>query len=195
MEKQQLTTQDNLSIYCASRPLNEDEQQAVARLVAEADNAFIPPLSARYSTTQQELSSTTEIDRRASTRPYTDELLTQSFIFAVKTYEKHSEQSRIVGFLSYRPNTKLLGRNTPLSHYVSTIIVNPTFRGRQLAQRMYKELFAIATKAGQTVSTRTWSTNSSHISLLLKQDFRLVKTIPNDRGRGLDTVYYERIPN
>lgn len=171
--------------------LDEADAESVSRLVQDADLEFIPPLSARSSTTQMQLANLLS-DKRRSTEAYCAELKSQCFIFVDTADDSSSPHNRVAAFLSYRPNTVLLGRSSPLSHYVSTIIVSPAFRKRGLADAMYRELFTIALQHGQTVSTRTWSTNSGHIRLLEKHDFHLIKTLPHDRGEGIDTVYYER---
>lgn len=56
----------------------------------------------------------------------------------------------------------------------------------------YKQLFA-RLEENDTVTTRTWSTNHSHIHVLMKLGFELVKKIDNSRGEGVDTVYYRKI--
>jgi hypothetical protein len=39
-------------------------------------------------------------------------------------------------------------------------------------------------------TTRTWSTNASHLDLLDELGFDLIKRVEDDRGDGIDTVYY-----
>ncbi|MDO5728994.1 MAG: N-acetyltransferase [Actinomycetaceae bacterium] len=182
----------DIAIYIKSSHLNSVEKTAVADLVAHADHEFIPPLSSRSSTTQQRLDLTIDSSQTASTDAYCRELETQSFVFAVASGDTATAKENIIAFLSYRPHTTLFDRKRPLSHYVSTIIVDPHYRGQGVAQRLYNALFAIADEQGVSVSTRTWSTNNAHIALLKKNHFNLITTIPNDRGEGLDTVYYER---
>lgn len=188
----QSSNTSDISIYVKSTQLNSVEKMAVADLVAQADREFIPPLSSRSSTTQQRLDLAIDSSQTASTDAYCRELETQSFVFAVVSGDAATAQKSIIAFLSYRPHTLLFDQKQPQSHYVSTIIVDPKFRGQGLAQRLYDALFVRADEHGETVSTRTWSTNRAHIALLEKNNFNLIKTIPNDRGEGLDTVYYER---
>jgi RimJ/RimL family protein N-acetyltransferase len=40
--------------------------------------------------------------------------------------------------------------------------------------------------------TRTWSTNAAHIAILGKFGFSQIARIENDRGEGIDTVYFAK---
>ena len=42
--------------------------------------------------------------------------------------------------------------------------------------------------------TRTWSGNLQHIRILESLGFKLLKTIKNHRGKGIDTLYFGRVP-
>jgi len=45
------------------------------------------------------------------------------------------------------------------------------------------------------VVTGTWSTNKAHISLLRKAGFQTLITKMDDRGIGIDAVYFIREPD
>ena len=45
----------------------------------------------------------------------------------------------------------------------------------------------------RSIFTRTWSTNAAHIKILDKFNFEIIKCIENDRGDGIDTVYFAKI--
>ena len=55
---------------------------------------------------------------------------------------------------------------------------------------MYETLF----KKYENVDifTRTWSTNEAHIKILMKFDFEIMSVLKNDRGEGIDTVYFKK---
>ena len=40
------------------------------------------------------------------------------------------------------------------------------------------------------VTTRTWDSNDRHLDLLSDLGFELLTRIEDDRGEGIDTVYY-----
>ena len=44
------------------------------------------------------------------------------------------------------------------------------------------------------IFTRTWSTNMAHIKILSKFDFEKMSVIENDRGEGIDKVYFKKSP-
>lgn len=169
--------------YFAEKILSEQDRQQIFELLIEADQEFVPSLSARDSTTQKHLS---EIEKPKENLPvsYLKHLLNQHWILA-------KEQERIVGFLSYCSDFSdaVLGLEQK-GDYISTIIVCKKYRGQGITVFMYEKLFEL-TKA-PWIATRTWSTNYAHIHILEKLQFHMVKRIPNDRGVGVDTVYYQK---
>lgn len=42
------------------------------------------------------------------------------------------------------------------------------------------------------VAIRTWSTNDAQLALLHGRGYRLVRTVRDDRGRGVDTLYFTK---
>ena len=70
------------------------------------------------------------------------------------------------------------------------IAVDPAWRRRGIARSFYDLLMSLFPEQTLLISTRTWSTNNSHISLLEKMGFTGPLRIENDRGPGIDTVYY-----
>lgn len=152
----------------------------VWKLLSDADGEFIPPLSSREKTTQSALLPGKE-DARGPVS-YFRQMTKQAFILAVK-------DDRVNGFLTYIPDHALMIDGKEIKcNYVSTIVVEPESRGQGLTGKMYQKLFQIS--RGGIVATRTWSANDAHLSILRKMDFQLIKRIPDDRGPGIDTVYY-----
>lgn len=165
--------------------VDEPEQYGdeIRRLLEVADEEFVPPLSGREGTTQTD---GLQEQRNNALDEYYEECINQSFILA------HEEET-VQGFLSFRQGYKneTLGSYSP-SSYISTIIVDPTERRKGYARSMYDELLTNTsdTVLGQYVTTRTWSTNENHLDLLDDLGFRLLTRIEDDRGNGIDTVYY-----
>lgn len=155
----------------------------IRELLELTDEEFYPPLSARDGTTQ-----TSGLDERRNDAldDYFQECIDQLFVLAI-------ENGRAVGFLSFRQGyeTDALEGYTP-SNYVSTIAVHPDYRRRGCARRMYETLLTDVPDAVRDpyVTTRTWSTNDSHLALLGELGFENVATIQDDRGAGIHTVYY-----
>lgn len=152
-------------------------------LLAVADDEFHPPLSGRDGTTQ-----TAGLDERRNDAldDYLGDLLSQPLVAAL-------DGDRLVGFLSFRRGyeTEALGEFAP-SNYASTLIVHPDYRRRGYARRLYHRLLTDVPERYRDpyVTTRTWSTNESHLSLLDELGFENLATIEDDRGEGIHTVYY-----
>lgn len=161
----------------------------IKRLLVTADEEFIPPLSGRDGTTQ-----TTGLDDVAdisdgvgeAIEEYYRQCIDQQFILA-------HEGDHLAGFLSFRHDYRAdaLGEYTP-ANYISTIIVDPQDRRQGIARRMYETLLRDLPDDVRLpyVTTRTWSTNEGHLQLLDELGFENIHTIPDDRGEGIDTVYY-----
>ncbi len=104
------------------------------------------------------------------------------------------EDGKTVAFVAYRENftnEKITEEHLP-NIYISTLIVRPEGRGMGLTQKMYQTLFSEYEKAW--FFTRTWSTNMAHIKILSKFNFETMCVIKNDRGEGIDTVYFKKSP-
>lgn len=167
-------------MFLTSKELPEKYKNDVWEILSANDAEFLPPLSARYDTTQESLSGG-KISA-AGPKKYFESICCQNFIFAV-------EDGKVAGFLSYIPRYSVkTAEGEENCAYVSTVIVRPEFRKRGLTRGMYEELFKA--ESGKNTATRTWSTNAAHIGLLKKLGFDEVLRIENDRGAGIDTVYY-----
>jgi len=167
-------------MFLYQKKLQKAYQDDVWELLCASDKEFVPPLSERNSTTQQSFSGD-EVNKRGPVTYY-QQMLQQEFILAV-------ENEKVIGFLSFIPDHSLQVKGKEFEcDYVSTIVVSSGFRGHGIAWKMYHTLFE--NRKGKNFATRTWSTNYSHIHLLKKMGFELVALLPNERGDGIDTVYY-----
>lgn len=150
-------------------------------LLILGDKEFIPPLSARSSTTQQGLGSA----KGNGIDSYFEEMKNQSFVLAL-------EGDRLAGFMSFKIDHQ--GAHIPegKSLYASTSIVHPDFRGQGLMTGFYKEM--IRSFPDRPIYTRTWHENFGHLKVLGKLGFCQTEFLENDRGEGIHTVYYARLP-
>jgi len=162
--------------------LTERQKNDVWELIKASDTEFVPPLSSRVDTTQTDLHGKSE---KKEPTEYFESLLEQSFVLSV-------EDGRVIGFLSFRPDHRLKNEHglDLICNYVSTIIVAKDQRRKGYTENMYRAL--IRSTRGKTIATRTWSQNTAHILLLEKLGFELLMRIPDDRGEGIDTVYYAK---
>ncbi len=169
--------------YIYTEMLNKNQSDQVFKLICNADKEFIPHLSCRNSTTQKELLK--NVDEENLPYGYFDSIKEQSAILAV-------EDDRVIGFMSFIvEHTLEIEGNRINTLYLSTIIVEKENRGKGISYGMYK--FLIEKYKDKNIITRTWSTNTGHLKLLKKLGFKLLKCIEDDRGKGIDTVYYGRL--
>ena len=169
------------------RILSNAEQECIYtdgyELLAAADNEFVPPLSHRSSSTQQNLLEYTK--NSDGIRQYFAALKKQRFAAAF-------EEDKLIGFVSYKENYScpdIPAEECP-NIYISTLIVSPAARGKGVTTALYKKLFYHYEAVN--IFTRTWSTNFAHIKILEKFGFEVIKVLRNDRGSGIDTFYFKK---
>jgi len=161
--------------------LSAEEQGAfggqILEMLRASDGEFVPPLSARSSTTQQTLSGASGKGIDA----YFSQLMTQKVMAAV-------EGDTLLAFVSYIENYKNDTVDQTPNIYLSTLVMRPAARGKGLTKKLYRQLFDAYGSAA--VFTRTWSTNFAHLRILEHFGFRPIKTLKDHRGPGIDTVYF-----
>ena len=166
--------------------LREEEKDGyfndILDMLIASDEEFVPPLSARTSTTQSDLTGTKKDN--GGILSYFEELKKQKILVA-------TENDKLIGFVSFKENfenDKI--ENTELPNiYISTLIVSPDGRGKGLTYKMYESLFKEYENVN--VFTRTWSTNTAHIKILSRFNFKTFCVLENDRGKGIDTIYFK----
>lgn len=178
-EKPEVNKMSEFEIIFPDKP-DENQQQEILGLLTLADKEFIPPLSSRNDTLQTDFSSSGK-ESSGIPQAYFEKILTQKFILAKKN-------GKTIGFMSYVPDREIPEISLPKSHYISTVIVHPDFRRMGITRKFYAEL--MQKFSSKNISTRTWSTNSAHLGLLKKIGFFEALCIKDDRGNGIDTVYY-----
>ncbi|MDR1034015.1 MAG: GNAT family N-acetyltransferase [Bifidobacteriaceae bacterium] len=152
--------------------------ELLREIIADSQDEFVPPLFSRNSTTQSNL-----IENLENTG--------DAYVCAVASQENilFLHNDKIVGVLSYIKDTNQFPNLfKPENAYLTTVIVDKDYRRKRIAQTMY-QAFEQLNKRGN-LYTRTWSKNDSHIKLLLKRGYAEVHRIADDRGKGIDTVYY-----
>ena len=179
-------TSPQITIGPATVGVEPSTAQQSWEILVEADTSFIPPLSARTSGTQTDFAPASA-GTALGPQQYFESLQDQHIIVA----RAKTSDMALAGFMSFRRSYSLpYDHSTTVYHYVTTVIVRPAFRGHRITQRMYRTLQKAAAQLGEGVATRTWSTNSAHIGLLSALGFTEAHRIPDDRGQGVDTVYF-----
>lgn len=157
-------------------------------LLQECDRDFVPPLSQRNSTSQAQLTGLAAPEH-ALPYAYFEEIKTQHLIAA------YDENGRMAAFMSFKTEytCRELAAFGPMI-YASTACVHHEDRGHGLLKAMYTLLEEQLPEQipGDTIGMRTWSTNAAQIHELAKRGYREVARLTDDRGPGIDTVYYAR---
>jgi RimJ/RimL family protein N-acetyltransferase len=163
--------------------LDEKVKQQIWEILCECDDDFVPRLSARESSAQKDLTGA-----GGDGKPYTyfNEMIKQCFVLAF-------EDDGMAGFMTFkRPYICDALEEFGESAYITTICVKHEMRNKGILKKMYAYLEdTVAVENGiHRLSTRTWSQNHAHIHVLEKLGFRTITVLPDDRGPGIDTVYF-----
>ena len=167
--------------------LLSDEQKQLLRpqlldIMTLCDKDFVPPLSARQSTSDQSFCA--ETVSKNGVLAYLEDMLRAQILAAI-------EGDKLLGFVAFKRDvtSEIIGAETLPNLYICTLMLSASARGKGLASQMYAHLFDTL-YPGVDLYTRTWSTNAAHLKILTHFGFSLIKRIENDRGEGIDTVYY-----
>ena len=188
MTKDTVTTPHDTPAEIALLPrdllTDPEEQQAILEILTECDGDFCPPLSYRGGTSEKQLGhahpNTDGVQR------YYEEILQQSAILA-----KRGEE--IIGFLSYRPSYRCPAlEQFGEVCYMTTLCLRHSERGKGLSPAIYEaaEQRIRQRFSGRIITFRTWSTNQAQMHLTEKLGYRCVAVLKDDRGQGIDTMYF-----
>ncbi|GAB3021401.1 GNAT family N-acetyltransferase [Natronobiforma cellulositropha] len=163
----------------------DTEVTAIERLLTAADNSFVPPLS---SDARAAIARSGDEGDATSIADYLDACLARPMVAAF-------DGDTLVGFASFHrcDDHPTLEPYTPTTH-VDVLVVAESHRNCGVATRLYHSLLEELPRTLETpfVSTKTWSTNHAHLAILERLAFTCVGRVPDDRGPGIDTVYYAR---
>lgn len=158
------------------------EKRALRLLVEEVSEEFVPSLTTRSGTTQIPLKGAADGEPDC----YFDEILKQHNLLLIE-----NDQTRgFLSFLASHRDTRL--PEIGICMYISTIAILPAMRGRGFARLLYRSFFELPKTLPAWVLLRTWSTNTGHLRLLQSLGFELLLTVPDDRDKGVDTLYLGR---
>ena len=161
--------------------LTEEQEQLVYQICVKADTDFVPPLSARTDTIQK-FKDIPNVPNSNGPKVFFDEIKKEQFIFIIN-------DGKIEGFMSFIKDYELhLDDEIIICDYITTIIIDSKNRNKGYTKKMYDVI--LNERKGRNIGTRTWSTNHSHLHILDKLGFKLVRTDKDDRGKNIDSVYY-----
>ena len=167
-------------------PARQDDLQAIFDLLCACDQDFVPPLSRRTSSFQKGFDAPLGQDRPYA---YFEAMKSQRFAVA------RDASGRMVAFLTFRPRYTCpeLARFGE-SNYMTTACVYPEHRGQGLVSRLYDivEYGLPEDQRTDYVTTRTWSTNAIQVHAFGKRGYGIAAVLKDDRGPGVDTLYYAK---
>lgn len=167
------------------KELTEEEKEQIWEILCQCDDEFYPRLSLRESSSQKNLTGT----GAGTARPvsYFREMIGQDFILA------YGEDRRVIGFMTFKRDyicEALEGFGVSL--YVTTVCVRKELRGQGVMKALYRcmESEVPERRNCRRISTRTWSLNHAQLHELAGRGYRQLALLKDDRGPGVDTVYF-----
>ncbi|NLK86553.1 MAG: GNAT family N-acetyltransferase [Clostridiaceae bacterium] len=180
---------DILEIKYAAEGLTKGELDDIWDIMCDCNREFVPPLSSRNSPTQSNLltgrdDTQTDVDDKPYV--YFEEIRKQHFILA-------EIEGKVIGFLTFKTDHMCDAlQDFGVSNYITTVCIDKKYRKQGILSRLYEHMENKLPDSihCSKVSTRTWSQNDAHAGFLLKRGYTLLKTLPDDRGPGIDTLYF-----
>lgn len=177
-----------ITVQCKKNQLSSEEKEQIWEILCECDKEFYPWLSAREGSSQKQL----VVDEAAAAPlpvTYFNEMIRQEFLIAQK-------DGRIVAFMTFKTDylcDALAAFGTSL--YVTTVCVRHENRREGAMKALYdfleKEVPSLY--RCNKVSTRTWSLNEAQLHELSKRGYEKLAVLLNDRGNGVDTIYFGKV--
>lgn len=173
-----------MELILLSDAQKEEYSAQIFDIMLAGDKDFVPPLSARFSTSDMSFSANT--GAKNGINAYFEDMIREQMLVAV-------ENGTLLGFVTFKRDLvqSPIEADTLPNLYICTLLLSPAARGKGITQKMYAHLFDDL-YPDVNLYTRTWSTNAAHLKILTRFGFNLIKRIENDRGAGIDTVYFEK---
>lgn len=175
-----------MSVIYKGKALTENDKSQIWDILCQCDDEFYPRLSLRESSSQKDLTGTGAGTAKPET--YFREMIQQDFILA---YDETGKT--VTGFMTFKQNY-ICSALEPfgVSLYITTVCVRKELRGHGIMKALYKcmETQVPEACACRRISTRTWSLNQAQLHELDKRGYHRLAVLKDDRGPGVDTVYF-----
>lgn len=178
----------NITVEHFGSGLPDAEKDCVWRLLCECDGDFMPRLSSRNRPDQRDLRDLGEDGAGTGPHEYFEKILGQEFLIA-------RCDGTFAGFMTYRREEPAMALpELGDAIYVTTVCVEREMRGKGVTSAMYDKVEGDEIRDGGrlAVYTRTWSLNAAQMHTLPKRGYEIVSVLENDRGEGVDTVYFAK---
>lgn len=143
----------------------------IYRFMKLVNDDFTPPLDEREKNIQERIQNTLY-------KPDSGYLILES-----QTMDSNIFIIGIIGFDKYWKNE--------MDAYINFLAIHPEYRGLGLSSILVKKVESKLKYEGiQHINVCTWSTNKPVLNFYEKRNFQVNQVLKNDRGYGLDTIYY-----
>ena len=167
----------SVRVFCSGHFPEPLARQLLA-LTRRCDGDFVPLCPGATGSVRS--SATSALRPGRTSRSYVDSLLELAHLIVLV------QDERLVGYCAYY--WPWMWRGT--EHvYVSTAVVAPSHRDRGLSTRMGRRVVARALRRRVPLLAKTWSTNQASMGALARWG-RVDKIVRDERGAGIDTVYW-----
>ena len=178
------------TVYRNGDALTPAEREDIWEILKMCDGEFYPPLSMRTSSYQKNFSPAQGTAGDDGPRAYFNEMIRQEFLLTYLDEE-------MVGFMTFRTSYlyEQLGEDYNPSLYMTTACVKPDCREHGIMNALYDRMEQEMTLkfSCPVVTTRTWSTNEAQMWMLPRHGYKQIYVLKDDRGPGVDTVYFGKI--
>jgi hypothetical protein len=175
----------NISIKFYDHITDLKARDEVWKILCECDKEFYPPLSERKT-----FGNLLDLNCKAKAsgklpHDYFKSMIKQNFLIA------YMDNRYIVGFMAFLSNVNPKNFNIKCNYY-TTLCVRKANRQKGIATGLLT--FKLPDNFYSEITiTRTWSLNYPIIKSLNKSGFQIKKVSPNDRDKGVDTLYFEKM--
>ena len=148
-----------------------NDYHRIHRFMKLVNDDFNPPLDEREINLQERIQNTLY-------KPDSGYLILES-----QTIDSNIFIIGLIGFDKFWMNEK--------DAYINFLAIHPEYRGLGLSSKLERELVSKLEKEGiQYINVCTWSTNKPVLNFYEKMNYQLNHVLKNDRGDGIDTIYY-----
>ncbi|MFP4655723.1 MAG: GNAT family N-acetyltransferase [Methanohalobium sp.] len=143
----------------------------IRRFMELVNDDFTPPLDKRKINLEERIQDTF------------DKLDSGYFIAESQTMDSKISIIGLIGFDKYWKSGK--------DAYINFLAIHPEYRGLGLSSKLERELESKLLQEGiQHINVCTWSTNKPVLNFYEKNNYQVNHVLKNDRGNGIDTIYY-----
>ncbi|ADI74349.1 GCN5-related N-acetyltransferase [Methanohalobium evestigatum Z-7303] len=153
------------------REAYQDDFHRIHRFMELVNDEFFPPLDKREKSIDKRIQQT---------------ILNTNSAYLIAESETENNFCFIAGLIGFEKYWK-----SEDDAYINFLAVHPEYRGMGLSSKLEKQLELKLKQDGILyINVCTWSTNKPVLNFYEKMNYRINSVLKNDRGNGIDTIYY-----